>query len=42
MVSTVIFDLDNTLINRKMAFQSYTERFVDDLFIYQMKINLRK
>jgi putative hydrolase of the HAD superfamily len=29
MVSTVIFDLDNTLINRKMAFQSYTEKFVE-------------
>ncbi|MFC5651316.1 HAD family hydrolase [Paenibacillus solisilvae] len=28
-VEAVIFDLDNTLINRKAAFQAYSERFID-------------
>jgi 2-haloalkanoic acid dehalogenase type II len=28
-IETIIFDLDNTLINRKLAFKAYTERFIE-------------
>ena len=29
ILDAIIFDLDNTLINRKAAFQAYSELFID-------------
>jgi FMN phosphatase YigB (HAD superfamily) len=28
-ISTVIFDLDNTLVNRKLAFEEFSNRLID-------------
>ncbi|OXM15181.1 HAD family hydrolase [Paenibacillus herberti] len=32
-IQAVLFDLDNTLVNRKKAFQNYAERFVDEFVL---------
>ncbi|MCM3748075.1 HAD family hydrolase [Paenibacillus pasadenensis] len=32
-IQAVLFDLDNTLINRRKAFQGYAERFVDEFVV---------
>lgn len=33
MISTVIFDLDNTLMNRKQAFRKYAEQWMDQFLV---------
>lgn len=32
-IQAVLFDLDNTLVNRRKAFQGYAERFVDEFVV---------
>lgn len=38
-IKAIIFDLDNTLVNRKRAFKKYTEEFIDEFVIITESTN---
>ncbi len=39
ILEAVIFDLDNTLINRKLAFSKYTELLIEEFIVHQSELH---